>query len=225
MDKSSDRVRILIADDHPILRDGLRKLLEAEGDLSVVGEAGDGIEVVKALRHLKPDLLLLDLNMPRQSGLEALSEIAALTGLPTRTIVLAANIEKAQVAQAIQLGARGVVLKESATELLLQCIREVIAGRYWVGHEVVSDLVEVLRDLLPSSEGEQRRNSFRITAREMEMITAIVGGYTNRDIAQKFSLSEQTVKHHLTNIFDKLGVSNRLELALFAVNHNLVSNT
>jgi two-component system, NarL family, nitrate/nitrite response regulator NarL len=224
MDKSTDRIRILIADDHPILRDGLRKLLEAEGDLSVVGEAGDGIEVVKAMRHLKPDLLLLDLNMPRQSGLEALSEIAALSGMPTRTIVLAANIEKAQVAQAIQLGARGVVLKESATELLLQCIREVIAGRYWVGHEVVSDLVEALRELLPSSEGEQRRNTFRITAREMEMITAIVGGYTNRDIAQKFSLSEQTVKHHLTNIFDKLGVSNRLELALFAVNHNLVSN-
>jgi len=153
-----------------------------------------------------------------------LSEIAALPGMLTRTIVLAANIEKAQVAQAIQLGARGVVLKESATELLLQCIREVIAGRYWVGHEVVSDLVEVLRELLPSSEGEQRRNSFRLTAREMEMITAIVGGYTNRDIAQKFSLSEQTVKHHLTNIFDKLGVSNRLDLALFAVNHNLVSN-
>ena len=224
MDKSSERVRILIADDHPILRDGLRKLLEAEGDLSVVGEAGDGIEVVKALRHLKPDLLLLDLCMPRQSGLEALSEIAALPGMPTRTIVLAANIEKAQVAQAIQLGARGVVLKESATELLLKCIREVVAGRYWVGHEVVSDLVEVLRELLPTSDGEQRRNSFRITAREMEMITAIVGGYTNRDIAHKFSLSEQTVKHHLTNIFDKLGVSNRLELALFAVNHNLVSN-
>ena len=139
-------------------------------------------------------------------------------------MVLAAAIEKAQVAQAIQLGARGVVLKESATQLLLRCIRAVMGGQYWVGDEVVSSLVEVLRDLLPAADGGDRQDHFGITRREMEVINAIVSGYTNKDIAQKFSLSEQTVKHHLTNIFDKLGVSNRLELALFAVNHHLVSN-
>ena len=220
--QTPDTVRILLADDHPILRDGLRRLLEAESDLRVIGEAGDGIEAVKAVRRLKPDLLLLDLNMPRQTGLEALREIGALSS--TRTVVLAAAIEKAQVAQAVQLGARGVVLKESATELLLRCIRAVMGGRYWVGHEVVSSLVEALRDLLPSSDDGNQQNHFGITRREMEVISAIVSGYTNKDIALKFSLSEQTVKHHLTNIFDKLGVSNRLELALFAVNHQLVSN-
>ena len=217
-------IRIVIADDHPILREGLRKLLEAEPDLRVIGEAGDGVEAVKAVRRLKPDLLLLDYAMPRQTGLEALREIGTLASTSIRTVVLAAAIEKAQVAQAIQLGARGVVLKESATQLLLRCIRAVMGGQYWVGHEVVSSLVEALRDLLPAADGGDRQDHFGITRREMEVINAIVSGYTNKDIAQKFSLSEQTVKHHLTNIFDKLGVSNRLELALFAVNHHLVSN-
>ena len=221
MDKSPETVRILLADDHPILRHGLRKLLEVEPDLRVIGEAGDGIEAVKGVHRLKPDLLLLDLNMPRQTGLEALREIGPMSS--TRTVVLAAAIEKAQVAEAIQFGARGVVLKESATELLLRCIRAVMRGQYWVGREVVFSLIEALRDLLPMDGNRQNgQANFGLTPREMEVITAVVNGYTNKDIAQSFSLSIQTVKHHLTSIFDKLGVSNRLELALFTVNHHLV---
>src|SRR3989442_199820 len=221
MDKSAETVRILLADDHPILRDGLRRLLEVEPDLRVIGEAGDGIEAVKGVRRLKPDLLLLDLNMPRQTGLEALREIGPVSS--TRTVVLAAAIEKAEVAQAIQLGARGVVLKESATELLLRCIRSVLGGQYWVGREVVFSLIEALRDLLPMNGNSQNgQANFGLTPREMEVIAAVVNGYTNKDMAQSFSLSVQTVKHHLTSIFDKLGVSNRLELALFAVNPHFV---
>ena len=110
VDKTVETTRIVIADDHPILRESLRRLLEAEPDLCVIGEAGDGVQAVDTVRRLKPDLLLLDLVMPRQSGLEALSQLGALPS--TRTVVLAAVIEKAQVAQAFQLGARGVVLKE-----------------------------------------------------------------------------------------------------------------
>ena len=135
--------------------------------------------------------------------------------------MLTAAIERAQIVEALQLGARGIVLKESATQLLLKSIRSVMAGQYWVGNESVSDLVTTLRDLMVPPREEARKKTFGLTPRELEIISAIVAGYTNKDIAEKFSISEQTVKHHLTNIFDKLGVSNRLELALFAVNHHL----
>jgi two-component system nitrate/nitrite response regulator NarL len=217
----SATIRILIADDHPIFRDGLRRLLEAEPGLKVVGEACDGAEAVKLAGELSPDVLLLDLAMPRMPGLDALRELASASA-PVRTILLTAAIEKRQIVEALQLGARGVVLKESATELLLKCIHCVMDGQYWVGRESVSNIVKMLRDLMPPAGEETRKKKFGLTARELEIVAVIVAGYTNKDIAQKFSISEQTVKHHLSNIFDKLGVSNRLELALFAVNHQLI---
>jgi len=124
--------------------------------------------------------------------------------------------------EALQIGARGVVSKETATELLFKSIRTVVAGQYWVGRQEVSDLVAALRGLLPAG-ADERSRSFGLTKRELEIVAAIVEGCTNRDIAQKFTLSEDTVKHHLTHIFDKLGVSNRLELAMFAVNHRLLT--
>ena len=215
-------IRILIADDHAIFRDGLRKLLEAEPGFTVVGEAADGVEAVKLAVKLKPDVLLLDLAMPRRPGLEALYELAnACPNL--RTILLTAAVEKPQVVKALQLGARGVVMKESATQLLLKCIRAVMKGEYWVGRESVSDLVQFLQEAARDTrQKDPLRKDFGLTSRELELVAAIVGGYTNRDVAEKFSISEDTVKHHLTNIFDKLGVSNRLELALFALHHQIV---
>jgi DNA-binding NarL/FixJ family response regulator len=220
MDKNPGPIRILIADDHPIFRDGLRKLLEAEPGFKVVGEATDGAEAVRMVQEVKPDILLLDLAMPRMPGLEALRELMASSTF-VRAILLTASIEKRQIVEALQLGARGVVLKESATELLLKSIRSVMAGQFWVGRESVVNLFKTLRELggAPGEEAPQKK--FGLTPRELEIISTIVTGYTNKDIAQKFSISEQTVKHHLTNIYDKLGVSTRLELALFAVNHRL----
>ncbi|HET7215394.1 MAG TPA: response regulator transcription factor [Terriglobia bacterium] len=221
MSETQQSVRILVADDHPIFRDGLRKLLEAEKDFTVVGEASDGGEAIEMAQQLKPDVLLLDLAMPRVPGLEAVRQLGNSVEV-IKVILLTAAIEREQIVDALHHGVRGVVLKESATELLLKSIRCVMDGQYWVGRESVSDLVRIIRDLTAIPEQGQRKRSYNLTPRELDIISSIVDGYTNKDIAEKFDIAEQTVKHHLGNIFDKLGVSNRLELALFAVNHNLV---
>jgi two-component system, NarL family, nitrate/nitrite response regulator NarL len=216
-------IRILIADDHRLLREGLRKLLEADPGLVVVGEAEDGEGALELARALKPDILLLDLAMPRLAGLDALRELAG-AGLDTRTILLTAAAEKQDIVKALQLGARGIVLKQSATEVLFRSIRSVMAGEYWVGRECVSGLVQTLRALDGPSSRPADRKTFGLTARELEITSAVVAGFTNKEIARKFSISEDTVKHHLSNIFDKAGVSSRLELALFAVNHRILEN-
>jgi two-component system nitrate/nitrite response regulator NarL len=210
-------IRILIADDHPILRDGLRKLLEAEQDFVVAGEACDGHEALQVTRQLEPDMLLLDFVMPGVPCLEVLRCLTA-SALPTRTLLLTASIEPDEIVKALQLGARGVVMKDSASQLLMKAIRMVMSGQYWIGRESVTGLVDTFRAQM--FESEERR--FGLTARELEIVTTVTTGLTNKEIAQRFTLSEETVKHHLTKIYSKLGVSNRLELALFAISQHLV---
>lgn len=218
--KKAALTRIVIADDHPIFRDGLKRLLESEREFKVVGEACDGIDAVTLVQQLKPDVLLLDLAMPRRAGLDALREMGNDPVSP-RVILLTAAAEKHEIVEALQLGARGVVLKDSATQILLKSIRAVMSGEYWVGRESVSNLVQYLRNLVDSSVNDPRKKKYGLTPRELEVISAVVAGFANKEIAQHFKISEDTVKHHLSNIFDKLGVSTRLELALFAVNQAL----
>jgi len=184
--KKAQPVRIVIADDHPIFRDGLRRLLEAEPDLKVLGEASDGAEAVRMARQLKPDILLLDLAMPKHPGLEALRDLSTGSGAnatPVRVILLTAAAEKSQIVEALQLGARGVVLKDSATQLLLKAIHTVMSGEYWVGRESVSNLVQYLRTLVQSSSDEARQKKFGLTPRELEIVAAVVAGYSNKEIA------------------------------------------
>lgn len=213
-------IRILIADDHPIFRDGLTRLLEVDPAYRVVGVAGDGDEALRLVAELTPDLLLLDLSMPASDGMDVLR---ALGPEPrTRIIVLTAGADDRQVLDALRWGARGVLLKESATPLLYKCIRCVMSGQYWLGRDDVADLVQALRSLTERLSTQVRRpDAFGLTPRELQIIAGIAAGETNREIAERLSVREHTVKHHLTNIFDKVGVFSRLELAVFALNHGL----
>ncbi len=220
MNPDGQEIKILLADDHPIFRDGLKRLLEAEPGFKVIGEASNGVEAVRLVKQMKPELLLLDLSMPQQTGIEAIRELGSL-GASVRIILLTAAAEKSQIVEALQLGARGVVLKDSATQLLIQAIRTVMGGEYWVGREQVSNLVQYLRTLMQTTAQETKQRKFGLTPRELEIVSAVVAGFANKEIASHFKISEDTVKHHLSNIFDKLGVSTRLELALFAVNQSL----
>ncbi|HZD31760.1 MAG TPA: response regulator transcription factor [Candidatus Angelobacter sp.] len=213
-------IRVLIADDHPVVRVGLRNMLQADPAIEVVGEARDGVEALELARSQNPDILLLDLAMPNVAGMDALREMTS-GDLKTRTIVLTGLIDKRQVLEALQLGARGVVLKDAVVEHLTACIRAVMQGQYWLEGHPVQNLVQVLRDLTVQTALPPRK-TFGLTARELEVVSLITEGCTNKDIAKTFGISEETVKRHLTNIFNKLGVGNRLELALFALNHNLM---
>jgi two-component system nitrate/nitrite response regulator NarL len=219
MDKPENAVRIVIADDHPIFREGLIKLLETKPGLQVVGTASDGDEALPLVTRLEPDLLLLDLAMPRMAGLVALRELKNLN-TSTRIVLLTAAIDRADIVTALQLGARGIVLKESASDVLLKSIDAVVGGKYWVGRKPVADLTTTLSEIASAFPAPTRKQ-FGLTPRELEIVGVILAGCSNNDIAGKFKISEKTVKHHLTNIFDKLGVSNRLELALFALYHKL----
>jgi two-component system nitrate/nitrite response regulator NarL len=220
MAKKSAMIRILIADDHAVFRYGLRALLESEPRFKVVGEAADGLEVAKLTNELKPTVLMLDLAMPRLTGIEVLRELVS-DQVAARTIVLTAAIEKRQIVEALQLGARGILLKDAAIQLIAKCIDKVVEGDFWVGHEAVTSLVDYLRGLKRGTGGPvQKLPGF--TPRENEIISAIVAGCANKEIAINLSLSEDTVKHHLSNIFDKAGVSNRLELAIWSMNRGFL---
>jgi two-component system nitrate/nitrite response regulator NarL len=212
-------IRVLIANGHGLLRDGLRGLLEA-GGFKVVGETADGEAVVSLAEKTRPDVILLDHGMPRQDGIEVLRRLSAAE-IPARTLLMMPSTEKAQVVRALKVGAYGVIPQEATSQRLYESIRCIMAGQYWIGRDNVSDLVKALRED-SVVEGGPRQRRYGLTPRELEIITLVVAGYSNPGIAQKFSISEQTVKHHVSNIFDKLGVSNRLELALFAVNHRLI---
>jgi two-component system nitrate/nitrite response regulator NarL len=217
----TERVRIVLADDHQMFRDALRRLLDAEPDLVVVAEAGCAEEAIALTLRYEPDVLLLDVAMPNGSGLSAIEQITAASK-GTSIIMVTGAIEDGDLVRALHLGARGFVLKESGATQLLASIRTVHSGDYFVGRECMADLMTAVRSL-SGSPGitRQQPRDFGLTARERQIVAAVVDAYQNKEIAEKFAISEKTVKHHLTNIFNKVGVSNRLELALFAVHHHL----
>jgi two-component system, NarL family, nitrate/nitrite response regulator NarL len=214
--------RILIADDLPIFRDGLRKLIESQRGFCVIGESAIGAEVIRLARELRPDILLLDLGLPQRSAFRVLNDLAGLAP-PVRTLVMVSAVEEGPILEAFYLGAHGIVLKGSSREVLLKSIRSVIAGQYWLDHESVPIVIEAVRKSFPSWKGATGEKDYGLTPRELKIVERIATGSSNKEMGQEFSISERTVKHHLTNVFNKLGMSSRLELAVFALEHGLVN--
>lgn len=216
-------IRIVIADDHPVVRIGVRNMLTESDGFEVLGEAADGDEAITQTLELQPDILLLDLSMPRMPGLEAMRAIMN-SSATVKVILLTSTITTQQIIEALQIGARGIVLKDALADHLQVAIKTVFAGDYWIGGRRVVNLVSALHELMQQAQVPQRK-TYGLTPRELEVVGCIVEGCSNRDIAKQFTLSEETVKRHLSNIFDKTGVSTRLELALFAIAHHLVTAT
>lgn len=217
---NAGKYRIVVADDHPVVRMGVRAIVMGEPDLEVIGEASNGKEALEQVALLKPDILLLDLQMPQLPGLDALREITDLDDLRVRTILLTSKIDQREILEALQLGARGILMKESVASDLITCLRAVMLGDHWLNGRSVNNLVQVLRDLM-AQQNNGKSAKFGLTVRELSVVRYIVEGCTNKDIARECNIAEETVKRHLKNIFDKTGVSNRLELAMFALNHHL----
>jgi DNA-binding NarL/FixJ family response regulator len=215
-------IRVVLADDHPIVRDGLRKLLSLEDDIEVVGEASDGHELLRAVQEFNPDVVLLDLRMPNMDGLSALSAFQSLSPKP-KVIILTASEDKNEFVQAMKLGCSGIVLKQTAPELIVKSIRKVYNGEIWLDSHTTAAVMRQFAtptDIL-GMETTRTRERSPLSQREREIVGLVAQGYKNREMAEKMFISEQTVKNHLHNIFDKLGVSDRLELALYAIHKGL----
>ena len=225
--------RVVLADNHSIFRASLRQLLsvppitikqvysvDVGTGFQVVGEAGTGEETVRVVESVKPDLLLVDPSMPRMSGLEAVGELQGHNDR-MRTVLLAATIDKPQLLTAVQLGVRGLILKDSTTEVLFDAIVSVLAGQYFLGRALLTDFMETVRPLIDTSRAQGGKLAFGLTPREREVLTLVSAGCANKEIARQCAVSEETIKHHLTRIFDKVGVSNRTELAMLAARNGL----
>ena len=212
-------VRIVIADEHPIFRDGLRRLLETDESLHIVGEAAVG-SAAALVRELEPDILLL--GPARSSGPagEVLRQLAE-AGVTVRTILLVSAIDTAEVADALQFGACGILSKDSAADVLFESIECVMAGHHWVGDERAVDIGASVRRFAAA---RRQTQMFGLTRREQEIVRAVIDGDTNKEVARRLSISENTVKRHLMHIFNKVGASSRVELALFAAHHRLLDN-
>ena len=214
-------IRILIADRQDMFREVLRRMLELQPDFSVVGDTDDGERLVKLVAEQKPDILFLDLDLGKISGPEALQKIASLhTGV--RAIILTDAAGNSIIARALLWGVYGIVRKEDPTHLLFKSIRTVMNGQYWVNHTEVVEIVQNMRSLAATVEQRAQQQARSLSSQQQRIIEAIVAGCTNKDIAQEMSLSERTVKYHLTRIFEKLGVSGRMELARHSLKNKVV---
>jgi len=210
-------IDILLADDHPIVLDGLESLFALEEDFRVVGRCLRGGEVVPAVQRHRPDVLVLDIQMPGMDGMAVLRELHR-ERLDTKVVLLAAVFEEEQILEALRLGVRGLVLKELAPPLLVQCIRRVHTGGQWIEQGASSRAIEALL----RQQAGARQVAGVLTSREMDLVRLVAGGLRNKEIARRLGISEGTVKMHVHNVFKKLGVNSRVALAVYARSKGLL---
>lgn len=207
-------INVLIADDHPIVRQGISQILELEDDIEVVGKATNGEEAVKMVCNLKPDVVLMDINMPILNGIQAMQRLKE-EGCESKVIVLTIHTEKEYLIKTVQLGALGYVLKDAESSILIEAIRKVHNGGTYIPSDLAAELIKGYGAALKKSEDNE------LTERELEVLKAIADGMSNKEIASALYISEKTVKNHISNIFRKLNISDRTQAAIYAIKHGL----
>ena len=210
------KIRILIADDHSIVREGLKQLLELEEDFEVVGQASNGVETIEKVEELKPDVLLLDINMPIMNGIKALKKLKE-DGIDTRVVILTIHEDREYLLETMQIGASGYILKDSDSASFFKAIRDAYIGESYIQPKLAADLIKEFN----KPRGARVKNENELTQREYEVIVLIADGLNNKDIADRLFISEKTVKNHVSNIFRKINVSDRTQAAIYAYKNNI----
>jgi NarL family two-component system response regulator LiaR len=216
IDTVSPKIRILIVDDHAVVREGLRSFIQIKPDMEVIGDAADGLEGVEKALALEPDVILLDIVMPRLDGVGTINKLNE-EGSTARILIITSFAEDEQIFPAIKAGALGYLLKDSAPQELIQAIRDVYRGESYLHQAVARKLMDEL-----NREPDRPPTEEPLTERELEVLTLIAQGYSNREIAQQLHLGERTVGKYASNILDKLHLANRTQAALYALRKGIV---
>jgi DNA-binding NarL/FixJ family response regulator len=212
-----------LVDDHTLFRDGLRTILQMEDDIEVIADVESAEDIVELVWQLKPDLLLLDIRMPTGNGLEAVPAVVRISP-DTRVLVLTACDEQEEHVRALMLGAKGVVLKDSARNTLIEAIRTVCRGGFWIDPRMRRTVADEVAQS-GTSGGSTRRGHTGLTDRELEIVRLVASGQKNKEVSAALTISERTVKTHLQNIFQKLGVRDRVALVMYALQHGLTQTS
>jgi len=218
---SDEPIRVLIVDDHALFRRGLVMVLEQEKDIELVGEAGDGAEAVQIAQDTMPDVVLMDVRMPRRGGIEATGQIKAIAP-HTKILMLTISDEEADLYDAIKAGASGYLLKEISIDEVANAIRQVHAGQSMISPSMASKLLTEFATMVKKSDEKPAAAQPRLTEREMEVLRLVAKGRNNRDIAKELFISENTVKNHIRNILEKLHLHSRMQAVVYAVREKLL---
>jgi len=217
---NASTVRILVCDDHALFREGLSRILEEEPGWEVVGTAADGKAAIEQAEALRPDLILLDVVMPGMDGIDA-ARLLQKKKVPVRIIMLSAFDEERFVLDAWKAGIHGYILKDTATAELIRAVRCVAEGEVWVGEGFLTRVMEKYRAAVEGRKDDAPAPAVGLTGREVEVLRLVGAGMRNKEIAARLFISEKTVKTHLTHIYQRLGLEDRVEVALFAIRHGL----